>query len=110
MSTTTITRQCTRSNSNSDHIKTSHPEHLIQANQIKDTNNRGARQKDKTLGEVAWEQMLNDNKPELSSTNIMGRLKKVITCEKFQQINDDILRGMSMRENSAIRIIIHSRK
>ena len=47
-----VTGQRTRSNSNPDHNKTSHPEHLIQANQVEDTNNRGARQKDKTLGEV----------------------------------------------------------
>ena len=91
-----VAGQCTRSNSNPDHDKTSHPEHLIQANQVEDTNNRGARQKDKTLGEVAWEQMLNDNKPELPNTNFMGCLKKAITYEQFQQINDDILRGMSI--------------
>ena len=92
----TVTGQRTRSNSNPDHDKTSHPEHLIQANQVEDTNNRGARQKDKTLGEVAWEQMLNDNKPELPNTNFMGHLKKAITCEQFQQLNDDILRGMNI--------------
>ena len=71
-----VTKQCTRSNSNSNHIKTSHPEHFIQANQEKDTNNRGARQKDKTLGEVTSEQMLNDSKPELPNTSFMGCLKK----------------------------------
>ena len=43
-----VTKQRTRSNSNPDHIETSHPEHFIQANQEKDTSNRGARQKDKT--------------------------------------------------------------
>ena len=71
-----VTGQCTRSNSNQDHVETSHPEHLIQANQVEDTNNRGERQKDKTLEEVAREQMLNDNKPELSNTNFMGYLKR----------------------------------
>ena len=45
------------------------------------------------LGEVAWEQMLNDNKSELPNTKFMGGLK---TCEQFQQLNDDILRGMNI--------------
>ena len=26
----------------------------------------------------------------------MGHLKKAITCEQFQQLNDDILRGMNI--------------
>ena len=26
----------------------------------------------------------------------MGHLKKTITCEQFQQLNDDILRGMDI--------------
>ena len=69
---------------------------MIRANQTKNTHNRRARQKNKTLGEVAWEQIFNDNKPKLPNTNFMGHLKKAITCEQFQQINDDILRGMNI--------------
>ena len=91
-----VTKQRTRDNSNPDHVNTSHPEQFIQASQKEDTSNRGARQKNKMLGEVAWEQMLNDNKSELPNTKFMGHLKKAITCEQFQQLNDDILRGMNI--------------
>ena len=72
----TVTGQRTRSNSNPDHVDPSYPEHLIQANQTKDIDDRRSRQKNKTLGEVAWEQMFKDNKSELPNTNFMGHLKR----------------------------------
>ena len=45
MSTTTVTRQCTRSNSNLDQVDPSHLEHIIQANQSKDIKDQRAKQK-----------------------------------------------------------------
>ena len=73
----TVTKQCTRSNSNPDHVDTSHHEQLIQARQKENTTNRGAEQENKTLGEVAWEQMFNDHISELPDTKFMGRLKRL---------------------------------
>ena len=43
---------------------------------------------------MAWEQIFNDHKSELPNTKFMDHFKKAITCEQFQQLNDDILRGM----------------
>ena len=41
---------------------------------------------------MAWEQIF--LKSELPQTEFMDLLKKVITSEQFQQLNNDILRGM----------------
>ena len=96
MSTTTVARQHTRCNFESGQVDPSHLEHIIQANRTKDIKDRRAKQKSKTLGEVAWEQMFNSNNPKLPNTNFMCRLKQAITLEQFQQINDDMLRGMNI--------------
>ena len=40
--------------------------------------------------------MFNNNNPELPNTNFMGCLKQAITHKQFQQIIDDMLRGMSI--------------
>ena len=44
------------------------------------------------------EQIFNNHKSELPHTEFMDCLKKVITSEQFQQLNDDILRGMDINK------------
>ena len=86
-----IAEQNIKNNSITDQAN---PEQSSQANPKENTNNRKADEKSKSLGEVAWEQIFNNHKSELPHTEFMDRLKKVITSEQFQQLNDDILRGM----------------
>ena len=49
-------------------------------------------EKSNSLGELAWEKIFHESK--LPHTEFMDHLKKVITREQFQQLNNDILRGM----------------
>ena len=41
---------------------------------------------------MAWERIFNESK--LPHTDFMGQLKKLITKEQFQQLNNNIIKGM----------------
>ena len=81
-----------KSNLSTNQFNISHPEQSSQASLKEGTINDSAEEKSKSLGEVACEQLFNNYKPELPYTEFMGSLKKVITYEQFQQLNNDILR------------------
>ena len=83
-----------KSNLNTDQFNISHPEQSSQASLKEGTINDSSEGKSKSLGEVAWEQIFNNYKPELPYTEFIDCLKKVITYEQFQQLNNDIIRGM----------------
>ena len=72
------------------------PEQSSQTKPKENTSNKKADEKNNSLGEVAWEQILHESK--LPHPEFMDHLKKVITSEQFQQLNDDILRGMDMNK------------
>merc|ERR1711895_31579 len=68
------------------------PEQFIQTEPKDNNRDRKADEKNNSLGEVAWERIFHES--ELPHTEFMGCLRKVITSEQFQQLNNDILRGM----------------
>ena len=68
------------------------PEQFIQTKPKENTSDRKADEKSNSLGEVAWERIFHES--ELPHTDFMGQLKKVITREQFQQLNNDILKEM----------------
>ena len=45
---------------------------------------------------MAWERIFHES--EMPHTEFMGHLRKVITSEQFQQLNNDILRGMDINK------------
>ena len=47
---------------------------------------------------MAWEQIFNNHKSELPHTEFMDHLKKVITSDQFEQLNDDNLKGMDINK------------
>ena len=68
------------------------PEKFIHTKPKENTSNRDTDEKSNSLGEVAWERIFNES--ELPLTDFMGRLEKVITREQFQQLNNNIIKGM----------------
>ena len=72
------------------------PDESISTKPKEGTSNRDIDEKSNSLGEVAWEQVLHESK--LPHTEFMDHLKKVITSEQFQQLSDDILRGIDMNK------------
>ena len=70
-----------KSNLNTDQFNISHPEQSSQASLKEGTINDSSERKSKSLGEVAWEQIFNNYKPELPYTEFMDHLEKVITYE-----------------------------
>ena len=72
------------------------PEQSSQTKPKESTGNMKVDEKNNSLGEVAWEQVLHESK--LPHTEFMDHFKKVITSEQFQQLNDDILRGMNINK------------
>ena len=59
------------------------PDESIPTKPKESTSNRDMDEKSSSLGKVAWERIFNESK--LPHTDFMGRLKKVITKEQFQQ-------------------------
>ena len=97
-----------KNNLNTDQFNISHPEQSSQASLKEGTINDSSKGKSKLFGEVAWEQIFNNHKPELPYTEFMGRLKKVITYEQFQQLNNDILRGMENKQQEYYKTKHHT--
>ena len=50
----------------------------------------------KSLEETAWEQMFEGGIIELPATSFMDHLKQAITHKQFQQITNDMIRGMDI--------------
>ena len=57
------------------------PKPFIQTKPEKNTSDRNTDEKSSSLGEVAWERIFHES--ELPHTEFVGRLKKVITREQF---------------------------
>ena len=68
------------------------PDESISTKPKEGTSNRDIDEKSNSLGSVAWERILNESK--LPHTDFMGQLKKVITREQFQQLNNNIMKEM----------------
>ena len=99
-----INKQGTRSSSNGDQINPSEFEDIIQMDQSKTMKDQKDKRKNKLLGEIAWEQMFDGDNLELPATNFMDCLKQAITHEQFQQITNDMIRGMDiMKEGFCAR-------
>ena len=77
----TMTKWNIKSSLNTDQVNISHPKQSSQESLKEDIINGQSEEKSKSLGEAAWEQIFNNHKPELPHTEIMDRLKKVITNE-----------------------------
>ena len=87
MSTTTLTRQRTRSNSNVELIDHSELDSIETANRAKNSK-KGKTAKKKhqatvNLGEVAWDQMFAEGSFDLPTTRFMEKLKHAVTEEDF---------------------------
>ena len=91
-----MNKQCTRSGSNVDHSDPSEFKDIIQMDQTKTMKDQKEKRKNKSLGEIAWEQMFNGENMELPATSFMDRLKQAITHEQFQQITNDTIRGIDL--------------
>ena len=66
------------------------PDESIPTKPKESTSNRDINEKGSTLGNVAFERILNESK--LPHTDFMGPLKKLITKEQFQQFNNNIMK------------------
>ena len=72
------------------------PEQSSQTKPKENTSDRKADEKNNSLGKVAWECIFHES--ELPHTEFMGCLRKVITSEQFQQLNNDILKGLDINK------------
>ena len=96
MSSTTLTRQHTRSNSNAELINHSELDAIEKANQAKNSASRKVKAIEKkhqaavTLGEIAWDKMFAEDGFDLPTTNVMDKLKQALVEEDFQQIKKEI--------------------
>ena len=68
------------------------PDESIPTKPKESTSNRDMDEKSSSLGKVAWERIFSESK--LPHTYFMGQLKKLITKEQFQQLNNNIMKEM----------------
>ena len=92
MSTTTLTRQRTRSNLNVKLID--HSELDAIENSKKGKTAEKKHQATVNLGEVAWDKMFPEGSFHLPTTSFIERLKQAVTEEEFQHIKKEILKTL----------------
>ena len=78
-----MNKQGTKSDSNGDHSDQSEFKDIIQMDRSKPRKDWKEKWKNKSLGEITWEQMFEGGIIKLPATSFMNRLKQAITHKKF---------------------------